>query len=74
MREKITGEGVKAGLTKAGMREKLVQWENSNVKCSQGDDGVLNIYLLEMHSQENVTTSGLVPPYHWWKCFTIAVC
>ncbi|RPB02959.1 hypothetical protein L873DRAFT_1871072 [Choiromyces venosus 120613-1] len=45
MREMITGEDVKEDLRKAGMSEKLVQWENSNVERSEGDGGVLNIYL-----------------------------
>ena len=45
MREKITEKDVKADLGKAGMTEKLVQWDNANVECSVGEDSSLNIFL-----------------------------
>ena len=45
MREQITEKDVKADLRKAGMTEKLVQWDNTNVECSVGEDSSLNISL-----------------------------
>lgn len=45
MREQITEKDVKADLRKAGMTEKLVQWDNANVECSVGEDSSLNIFL-----------------------------
>ncbi|PUU82868.1 hypothetical protein B9Z19DRAFT_1061418 [Tuber borchii] len=45
MREKITEKDVKADLSKAGMTEKLVQWDNANVECSVGEDSSLNLFL-----------------------------
>jgi len=45
MREKITEKDIKEDLRKAGMTEKLVQWDNANVECSVGEDSSLNIFL-----------------------------
>ena len=45
MREKITEEDIKADLRKAGMTEKLLQWDDASVECSGGEDSSSSIFL-----------------------------
>jgi len=45
MLEKITEEDIKGDLRKAGMTEKLLQWDDANVECSGGEDSSSSIFL-----------------------------